>query len=741
MYKEEIKTKHDAERAVVIEAGGSDLRWKAWILIILCLEVIYIMLEFGFNAALLNVASGIFPGPESLDDIEMSGRILSGVGFGLLIYGLLGMKYKERIFRKGNQVKLLALIMPIAIGSMYVIQDQFIENVIVENSTDEERFAATYLNMVRPAIRNGTLILEDVPITQETSDRPENKAFLAIAGMLMASNGKLVEQIPREIENIVGAMVHRKALEAQGDFYTAYRQVDERVLALYEKYQNGVASMPNAINQSMREVKASEFYRNLDGQLSGAYRSYVNGSISVYKAIGSKTYFKPYYVANACNYRKTNYFPESCRANIKKHGGAYYEMTGTPLNVRKFCDNRTDQKCDWSAERVGRIVYGDLTAEKRRTSPFPLTVGGIPLGLSKRQFYQHKGFAKNFGTQRHKGISLKAEDLELYNSGVPNAEASVRKALAREMKADFIRTINRPLKSGNDIEYGMNKAQFFRTESVQSAYRAVLGDDGSEIFVAPGLSDSGFLDNVLLPMSWKTVEVKLEGIPKSVSEMMTSMDMIVQGKNAVRAMVVPPIALVLSLFFSLFTLSKVLHHIAAMKYIGDPKRFPLKRVKLTITGTFLFVVMSFPFILSDNPMVKTGIVEAATGISDSQEAPSKIITSAMDWMIRAEPVIYPMANAFIGIPTNPFRKYHDANAQNVGTDDVGKLATLKLIMSLPVSEAQRILNALGYSAGPVDGMMGSKTMKALKGFQKSRGLTASGVIDAETSMALSESLL
>lgn len=718
---------------------SSDPKWNAWIMVVLCLEVAYIAMEFGFNAALLNVASGVFSDPESLDRIETAGRLLSGIGFGFLLYSILGMKFKNPMCNKNRELMVLLAIMPFAIIFMYSAQEILIEKIIVENSSDEERFAATYLNMVRPAIRNGTLILEDVPITQETSGRPENKAFLAIAGMLMASNDKVIDRIPREIENIVGAMVHRKALESQGDVYRGYKEVDQRIDDLYTDYRDGMTSMPSKINNAMKEMKGSTFYQGLDTQLDQAYSNYASGAKAVYEAIGSKTYFYPYFVSGACNKRLTNYFQSTCRANIDKYGKKYFDITGTQLNVYKFCNInvRNHGACDWSAERVGRIVYSDLTAEKRRTSPIPLTVNGLPLRLSKSQFYQHEGFAKIFGRKYHNGLSLEAKDLVLRSSGVPDTEVSIRNALTENMKQEFVNAVNRPFTTNyNDIKYGMNAYQFVRTDSVQSAFHAVLGEDSFNIVIPKGLREAEFLEKVLLPMSWKQVAVQLEGIPVSVKGMVSNEAMTEQGKDAVRAMVVPPIALVLSLFFSLFTLSKVFHHLAAIAYIKRPNTFPLKNVKRGITGTFLVVVISFPFLLPENPMVKTGIVEAATGKMDGDAVPNKLITAAMDWMVRAEPAIYPLSNAFIGYPMAPFNRYHDANAQEIGTEHMNKIDSLKLISSLSVSQVQRRLNARGYDAGPVDGLMGSKTMDSLKAFQKSKGLSATGIIDAATSMAL-----
>lgn len=53
-----------------------------------------------------------------------------------------------------------------------------------------------------------------------------------------------------------------------------------------------------------------------------------------------------------------------------------------------------------------------------------------------------------------------------------------------------------------------------------------------------------------------------------------------------------------------------------------------------------------------------------------------------------------------------------------------------------VLTAQRLLNAIGHNCGTVDGIFGSKTTAATKAFQKAKGLTADGIIGAQTWAAL-----
>jgi len=46
-----------------------------------------------------------------------------------------------------------------------------------------------------------------------------------------------------------------------------------------------------------------------------------------------------------------------------------------------------------------------------------------------------------------------------------------------------------------------------------------------------------------------------------------------------------------------------------------------------------------------------------------------------------------------------------------------------------VRDAQQILTSLGYKPGPIDGLIGAKTVSAVRRFQSDYGLEADGVID------------
>lgn len=89
-------------------------------------------------------------------------------------------------------------------------------------------------------------------------------------------------------------------------------------------------------------------------------------------------------------------------------------------------------------------------------------------------------------------------------------------------------------------------------------------------------------------------------------------------------------------------------------------------------------------------------------------------------------------------PTNtvalPTPKLASTNVGSVVRLDTVEAAGLRPVQN--VLEAQVALAARGISCGPLDGVMGSQTMSALKAFQRSTGIPITGVLDQQTRQKL-----
>ncbi len=83
----------------------------------------------------------------------------------------------------------------------------------------------------------------------------------------------------------------------------------------------------------------------------------------------------------------------------------------------------------------------------------------------------------------------------------------------------------------------------------------------------------------------------------------------------------------------------------------------------------------------------------------------------------------------------------EVSAGEVEEIAVGEVASEPMLLPAPepgaeVAWVQERLQALGYRPGPVDGLWGQRTARALAAFQRAAGLGPSGVIDPSTIMAL-----
>ena len=72
---------------------------------------------------------------------------------------------------------------------------------------------------------------------------------------------------------------------------------------------------------------------------------------------------------------------------------------------------------------------------------------------------------------------------------------------------------------------------------------------------------------------------------------------------------------------------------------------------------------------------------------------------------------------------------NDVDCNNTSTRKSNSQVTL-------VKEAQKRLNEFGYSAGPIDGIMGAGTAKSIQEFQRDKGLVVSGKLNSVTIKAL-----
>jgi hypothetical protein len=55
-----------------------------------------------------------------------------------------------------------------------------------------------------------------------------------------------------------------------------------------------------------------------------------------------------------------------------------------------------------------------------------------------------------------------------------------------------------------------------------------------------------------------------------------------------------------------------------------------------------------------------------------------------------------------------------------------------------IKQIQSLLNTLGFNAGPIDGIKGRQTIRAIRSFQRERGIPVTGELDNETEQKIKQ---
>lgn len=621
--------------------------WIPFLVILLLAEMAYVVMEFAFNASILNVSSqAIAASDQAPYLLETFGQKLSGVGLGLLVFGVIMVRRKTppSIVR---QAIAIAIIFPASIFTMTEFQSWLIYDYIPSNATQQEHFASRYTQYLAPAIRNGMVDIEGVPITPETLSRPESKAFLTLLAPALMHNSKVIDKIVRSSEDIIKFQVHRAATERSSELYQTYQSAMNKVdiAAAYKEYESASLLYEYTVDKEKAGVKYSQAYKNFNFALGSHWVRYTTGR--------SQSHRLPPPGLSPTNF-------------------AAHQKT---LSILQISNRELREQI---RPHHFRILHGPRRGDMRFDSSeaFYLTIDIE--GQKKFRNKWAQGSLDRFGSR------------------------------------------------GSYITPGMSRYEFFRSKWAQSIVRQYADLPGTQP-VVPGLSESQFFNEFLIPATWEQVEQAIGSLPGSIDEATPS-------KNALTSIYGPAIALGVSLLFSLLTLGKIIGRVwmIAACSTSIPAR-TVQKIKLGINVASALVILGLPFVITTNSLAQSEVIEAA-----GSESVSPITVKAMRWTLDMEPIIFPIGNAILPyIEIGGLNLYHDPHAGDSDNKDAAvKIDQVELSTPLSVKELQRRLAEEGLNPGPIDGVIGQSTIKALKLFQSRHDLNVTGTQNLETIQTL-----
>lgn len=235
------------------------------LLFLILLTVGYLVVELAFNARLLDVV-GSGASNDEIHNIEVSGRLLSGVAAALVVLQILlnhraNLRKWKHLPQAKNRPWSLRLPLPsswfaivlccgLTIGAVYATVEQIVDHY-VDNSSAEFRRQSLNIVLIQKAIVEGRVRLAGLEDDPKLFAKPEGKVFLALFPAMAASVDKLQDKIEHAKLVLIAEHVGREAGGAQG-YYDSYSKAIRRVhdqWSNYHKLRNVDSSLESTIDQ------------------------------------------------------------------------------------------------------------------------------------------------------------------------------------------------------------------------------------------------------------------------------------------------------------------------------------------------------------------------------------------------------------------------------------------------------------------------------------------------------------
>lgn len=206
----------------------------AYLWIVLCATLAYLVLELGFNARLLDVVGG-GANLDQIHAIERWGRAISGFALALALWPIFLRRWAEagrslasRFFRT---IGLLLGCIVVA----YLVQEALVRKVV--NTMDTaEKTQAQRLVVLQQGLVRGLVELPGLEFDAAEGMPPDIKAFVALMPLMGASINDLEKRFPEDLQRqLLTALAQDDAINA-GEAWEKYREGIEEINEAFNEY-------------------------------------------------------------------------------------------------------------------------------------------------------------------------------------------------------------------------------------------------------------------------------------------------------------------------------------------------------------------------------------------------------------------------------------------------------------------------------------------------------------------------
>lgn len=580
----------------------------------------YLIVELSFNAYLLDVASGMELQTD-FSQLELYGRSISAAGATLLFWRLL-VPFRSHLNITKTLLKYL-LITIIVFPIVFMAQKKLID-YLVDSSSSEMRRSAEILSVLKYGIAHGFIEIDELSIDEAVLETAEGKMFVVLAGLLIYTSEEELQKLDSKLDVIAEyAATTQKINETQSN-YRNYQYASEKIIKKYREYAQIVIEYDNHLSTTRQKSidiyqQAIRFGLNRWGAYSikknNIERQFLEKKNSLTQLIKQLEDDLSICDNTVCIEEKSK--PSIAQINL---------LLGVNSNWNHWCQEVTKNKpflCNNSNDMVS------FKLQKITESFFIDKFGFDRLYSNKMDYLQSKEFYELFmqSLERHNVPLISQLPLTQHRLIIDDINSHISRYYRQKYEEKVTQLM------GEVVRPRLTVGQFSLLPSMQLIYQKALGEIYIEALPIT-LTRQQFLEGVVQPIYNRQQQELSNKLSSDISWFKQGAPYEESGKNSLRNLVIPPVAIAMSLIFGILNLISLLLNIV----------FLLVK-ETTIKRWFAFSILIGAFAITPrfNQYVLTDQQAFEHLINNTQEEYQAAVMVGQ-WVIQIEPIVYYFGN-------------------------------------------------------------------------------------------------
>ncbi len=572
------------------------------------ISLIYVLMEFVFNADLVDLASSATLGVEDMEAIALRGETLSGIGLAIALMTLLKL---TRPLKDRGALLSLGIFTAIAVFAtvpfMRWAQPALIDR-LVDKTTAEDRSNALGLNLFKFGVAHGAIQLKG----QQLGATPEDKTLLALLGPMANGNQKIESIVQANQKTIFDRVLIGAGNSASVRRWNEYQQIRQDVASKYNQYIDSANKYQSSLVSASGKTgdQASNTLAAIRHGVEADYKRHLEAGRRFEDSLLAQ---EPVVNAEVRKYAQSI----NSRSPSTSYAHAMQRIYGFTPDIDQFLSIDGSRKLNDQTIRSGHLRQVDRA--------FALKSDGIPRKITLNQFLHHPTVCKKARAQ------VAAKGISLPGNWCPDNELAVATSVSNEaqkrVRAEWEKGTK--VKFGQIVEPNLTESQFRNLPSVQRSIREALAKAPCTKGNAY-LSAAQFKAACIAPeLDKQRIELK-SAFSAPVEQLSDGGTHSEKGRQAVKALVIPPVAMSISLFFSLLAAMNLLFKILPKKVL-----FQSKYSK----GAAFAALLIWPALATPGKHSTM----AALVLNDDHS-----YRGIYTWVMNAEPAVYKIGKVFSG---------------------------------------------------------------------------------------------